>query len=103
MFGADGLLERRVLLALGDHHDRQVRRDLANVAIRLEAALAGHLLVEQHDVERAAAQHLDRVVGVARPLYFVALGAQEDAVGLEKLAFVVHPEDGFWWPVPWVL
>ena len=95
--GADGLLERRVLLALGDHHDRKVGGELADVAVGLEPRFSGHLLVEQHDVERAAAEHLDRVVGVTRPFHLVALGAQEDAVRLEKLTFVVHPEDGFCW------
>ena len=74
----------------------KVRRDLAHVAIDLEPALARHLLVEQHDVERPAPQHLDRVVGVGRPLYVIALGAQEDAVRLEKLTFIVHPEYRFW-------
>ncbi len=50
--GADRLRERGVLLALGDHHDRHVGRQLPQLAIRGEAALARHLLVEQHDVER---------------------------------------------------
>jgi len=67
-----------------------------NVAIDLESALARHLLVEEQDVERAAPEELDRVVGVRRPLYGIALGAKEDAVRLEELTFIVHPEYRFW-------
>ena len=65
--------------------------------IGLEAALARHLLVEQQQVERPAPEHLDGVVGVRRRLDLVALLAEEDAVRLEQLGLVVHPEDGFHW------
>ena len=93
--GADGFLERRVFLALGHHHHRQRRGELAHIAENFEAALARHLLVEQQDVERAAPEQLDRVVCVRGPLYGIAFGAEKDAVRLEKLTFIVHPEYGF--------
>ncbi len=66
---------------------------VADLAEHGHAAHARHLLVEEHDVEGATAQHFDRVVGVRRPFDVITLGAQEDAVGLEKLAFVVDPQD----------
>src|SRR5687768_2694889 len=94
--GADRFLERGIFLALGDHHHRQVRRKLANIAVHLEPALARHLLVEEENVERPASKQLDRVVGVRRPLYGIALGAQKDAVRLEELTFIVYPEYRFW-------
>jgi hypothetical protein len=92
---ADRLAQRRVLVALGDHDDRDVGRDVAHLAVRLESAFPRHLLVEQEDVERAATQQLHGVVGVGGALDVVALGAEEDPVRLEQIALVVHPEDGF--------
>jgi hypothetical protein len=78
--GADRLAERRVLLALRHHHDGERRRQLADLAVRLEPPLAGHLLVEQHEVVGPAAEHLDGVVRVEGPLHLVALLSQEQAV-----------------------
>ena len=92
---ADRFLERRIFLALRDHHDRHGRRDLAHISIELEPPLARHLFIEEHDVERPAPQKLDRIVGVGRPLYGIAFGAQEDAMRLQKLAFIVYPEYRF--------
>ena len=57
--------------------------------------LAGHLFVEQDEVEWTPAHHLHRVIGIGRCLYLEALVAQEHAVRLEQLRLVVHPEDGF--------
>src|SRR6478672_5024828 len=92
---ADRFLQRRILFALRDHHDGKIRRELAHVSICFQAAFPRHLLVEQHYVECATAQHLDGVVGVRRPFDVVALRAQKYAVRLQELTFVVHPEDGF--------
>ena len=92
--GAERLLEGGVLLALRDDDDGEVGGQLLEVLERVETAAAGHLLVEQHDVEGAPSQHLQRVVGVARAVHLVALLPQEDAVRLEKLDLVVDPEDG---------
>jgi hypothetical protein len=70
--GTDGFLERRVLLALGDHHDREVWRHLPNLAVDLEPTFAGHLFIQQQNIEGPASQQLDGVVRVARPLYGIA-------------------------------
>ena len=91
---ADRLGHRRVFLALRDHDDEEVRIGLAKLAERVEAALAGHLLVEQHEVERPATNHLDGVVGVRRHFDVEPFVPQEDAVRLEELRLVVDPEDG---------
>jgi hypothetical protein len=91
--GADGFGERRFRFALRHHDDGQVGRDLAQLAKGLESALPRHLLIEEHDVEGPAAKQLRRIVRVGGPLDVVALLAQEDAVRLEKLRFVVHPEN----------
>ena len=92
---ADRLGHRRILLALRHHHDEEVRVGLAKLAERVEAALARHLLVEQHDVERATANHLDGVIGVRRHFDVEPFVAQEYAMRLEELRLVVNPEDGF--------
>jgi hypothetical protein len=92
--GAERLPERRVVLALRDHHHRKVRGQVAHLSIRLESALAGHLFVEQHEVECLAPEKFDGVLGVVRPVDLVALLPQEDPVRLEQLGLIVHPEDG---------
>ena len=89
--GAERLGERRVLLALRDHDDRKVRVDLAQLAVAPRGRASRHLLVEQDEVERTAADHLDGVVGVRRRLDLVTLVTQEDAVRLEQLRLVVDP------------
>src|SRR5437588_7594268 len=94
--GADRFLERRIFFALGDHHYGKSRGDLAHIAVDFEPAFPRHLLIEQQDVERTTPQQLYRVVGVGRPLYGIAFGAKEDAVRLQQLTFVVHPEYRFW-------
>ena len=90
-----GLAERRILLALRDHDDGEVGRELAHFLVRLEAALAGHLLIEQQQIERASPKQLYRVVGIRCRLDFVSFLAQEDAVRLEELCLVVHPQYRF--------
>ncbi len=95
--GAEGLAKRRRIFALGHHDDREARLDLAQVAIGLEPPLAGHLLVEQDDVDRVACKHRHRVVGVGGRQDVVAVVAQKQAVAFEQLRFVVHPEDGAPW------
>ena len=50
---ADRLAQRRLVLALRHHHDRHRGVDGADLAQQLEAAAAGHLLVEQHDASTA--------------------------------------------------
>ena len=72
----------------------RLRIGLAQLAERVEAALARHLLVEQDEVERAAAHHLDGVVGVGRRLDLEPFVTQEDAMRFEELRLVVDPEDG---------
>jgi len=68
-----------------------------HLAVRLETPLSGHLLVEHHEVVRPTPKHLDGVVGILGPVDFVALVAQEDAVRLQQLRFIVDPEHGFRW------
>ena len=74
-----------------------VGRDLAQLAKGLEPALARHLLVEEHEVVRPPAQHLDGVVGVRGRVDVVAFVSQENAVRLEELRLVVHPQDALRW------
>ena len=92
---ADRFLERRVLFALGDHHDRHGRQHLADVLVRIQSACAGHLLIKQHQVVRAPSQELERVVGVRRRLDVIALVSEQESMRFEKLRFVVHPENRF--------
>ena len=91
---AEGLGERGVLLALGDHDDLKVRVDLPQLGQRLEAAHPRHLLVEKDQVERTPSHELGGVVGVRRGLDLEPFVTQEHAVWLEQLRLVVDPEDG---------
>ena len=92
---ADGLLERRVFLTLGDHHHGQIGRQLANLFVRGEAAGAGHLLVEQDQVICLATQHFHGVVGVGGRIDVVALVSEQESVRLEQFRLVIHPENRF--------
>src|SRR5213076_2233942 len=88
--------ESRVFFALRHHHHWERGRELTHIPKHLEPALPGHLLVQEQDVKRTTPQQLDSVVRVGRPLYCIALRAKEDAVRLEELTFIVHPEYRFW-------
>ena len=64
--GADGVLERLGLLALGHHHDRHAVVDGPDGAEQLQPPPARHLLVEQHDAVGLALEQHQRVVAVGR-------------------------------------
>jgi hypothetical protein len=53
---AERFHERGVFLALGDHHNVEIRRDFPEFAKRIQAASSRHLLVEQHQIERTATE-----------------------------------------------
>ncbi len=89
---ADCLTQRGILFTLGDQNDGEGRTQFPELPVRLEPALARHLLVQQHDVERVATKHLNRVVRVPGPFYLVTLLVKEEAVRFELFGFVVHPE-----------
>ena len=90
---AKGLHERRVLLALRHHHDGECGRDLAELAKRLQTTPPWHLLVEQDEIEGASTKQLGRVLGIGSRLDTEAFVAQEHAVRLQQLGFIVHPEE----------
>ena len=50
-FGAYGLVHDVLLLALGNHHNRQVGSRSLDLRQRFESRHAGHHLVENHQVE----------------------------------------------------
>ena len=62
--GADGVLERGRLLALGHHDHRHRVVDRADGLEQLQPPAARHLLVEQHDAVGLALQQHQRVVAV---------------------------------------
>ena len=90
---ADRLAQRAVALALRHHHDRHGGVDRADLAQQLEAAPAGHLLVQQHDAVRLPPQQRQRVVAVRRRRHGKALLFEEAAVRGEPFDLVVHPEN----------
>ena len=91
--GADGVLERLGLLALGDHHDRHAVVDGPDGPEQLEPAAAGHLLVEQDDAVRLALEQDQRVVAVGGRLHGEALLFEEEDVRREALDLIVDPEN----------
>ena len=86
--------ERSVLLAFRHHDDLEVGLDLAKFLQRSKPARSGHLLIQQHKVERTAPYELQGIVGVRGGLDFEPFVTQEDAVWLEQFRLVVYPEDG---------
>ena len=91
--GADRVLERLRLLALGHHDDRHPVVDGTDGPEQLEPAAAGHLFVEQDHPIRLPLQQHQGVVAVGGGLHREALFLQEQDVGREALDLVVHPQD----------
>ena len=92
---ADRFAQRAFVLALRDHHHRHRGIDGADFREQLEAAAAGHLLVEQHDAVGLAAQQRERVVAVGGLRHGKALLFEEQTMGREPLDLVVDPENVF--------
>ncbi len=69
-----------------------MRIESAQLAKGFEAALPGHLLIKQNETVGPASQHFDGVVGIRGRLHLEAATAQEDAVRLEQVGLVVHPQ-----------
>ena len=90
---ADGFAQRRIVLALRDHHDRHGGVDRADLGEQLEPAAAGHLLVEQDYAVRLAPQQGEGIVTVRRLLDGKALPLEEAAVCRETFDFIVHPQN----------
>ena len=91
--GADGVLERLGLLALGHHHHRHGVVEGPDGAEQLEAAAAGHLLVEQHHAVGLPLQQHERVVAVRGGLDGESLLLEEQDVRREALDLIVDPQD----------
>jgi len=91
---ADRFAQQRLLLALRHHHHGHRRVDGADLRQQLQPALARHLLVEQHEAVRLAAQQRERIVAVRGLLDGEPLLLEELAVGGEPLHLVVDPQDG---------
>jgi hypothetical protein len=89
---AERFHERGVFLALGDHHDVEIGRDLPELAKGIEAAGARHLLVEEHEIESASSQQLGAVGGVGGRFDQEAFVSQEHPMWLEELGLVVDPQ-----------
>src|SRR5881409_2356567 len=90
----DRLAQRAFVLALRDHHHGHGGVERADLADQLEAASAGHLLVQQDDAVGLAPQQRERVVAVGRGGHREPLVLQKAPVRGESLDFVIHPEDG---------
>ena len=91
---AECLGEGPVLLTLRHHDDLKSGIDFPQLLQRLKPPRSRHLLIEQHEVERATPYQLESVIGVGGGLHFEAFVTQEDAMWLEQLRFIVYPEDG---------
>ena len=91
--GADGVLERLLLLALGHHDDRHRLIDGADGLEDFQSTAARHLLVEQHDAIRLALQHDQGVVAMRRVVHREALLFEEQDVRGEAFDLIIDPQD----------
>src|SRR5262245_4718779 len=89
----DRVAHQAVVFALRHHDDGHGGIDGADFGDQLEAAAAGHLLIEQHHAVRLAAQHRERVIAVRRLRHGEPLLLQKAAVRGEAVDFVVNPEN----------
>ena len=92
-FIPDGLIHYVLFFALGYHDHGNLRSEFFYPLKRFESCQAGHILVEDNEVERLAADELEGVAAVVGGNGFVTLRAEEQYVGLQKVYFVVGPED----------
>ena len=90
--GPDGLVHDVFLLALGHHHHGQVGADVLDALQGFEPAQAGHVLVQQHQVEILLLTLLHGIVSVGQGRHLVSLLFQKYNMGLEHVDLIVHPK-----------
>ena len=88
---AHGLIHDVFLLALGDHYHGSLRRYLLDPLQSFEAGKAGHILVENHEVEVARGHQFERVAPVVDRHGVIPLCAEEKYVGLQEVYLVIGP------------
>ena len=92
-FGADGLVHDVLFFGLGDHDDGDVGLLLLDAGECFEAGEAGHVLVEDDEVEVVCGDEVEGVAAVVGGEDVVSFFAEEEEVGFEEVDFVVGPED----------
>ena len=91
--GADGFVHDSFFFALGDHDYRQGREVFFDFVKGFHTRQAGHLFVEENDIDGLVAEGFHRIHPVVERDYFVAFGLKEHHMGFEEVDFVVDPED----------
>ena len=91
---SEGLVHDVLLLTLGNHDDRELRVGGLDARERLEAADAGHVLVEEDDVDLTVAEFVEGLGAAGHGDDLVAAFFEEKDMGLEEFNLVVGPEYG---------
>ena len=92
--GADGVLERLLFLALGDHHDRHASGPPRGWPGKISRPRRPGICSSSRTTPYGLAlQQHQRVVAVRRLVDREAVLLEEEDVGREALDLVVHPED----------
>lgn len=90
---ADGLVHQLLLFALSDHDDGHEGAKFFDSLQGVEARQAGHVFVEEDQVEGLALDGLDGIGSAQDGRHFVALVLEEEDVRLEQVDLVVGPKD----------
>ena len=93
-FSAEGVIHNMFLLALGNHHHRQLRPALLDELQRVDAAQAGHLLVEEHQIGHHRLQLVERVASALHGHHAIALLLEVQYMGFQQVDFIIGPKDG---------
>ena len=88
-----GVLHEILLFVFGDHDHGDGGSDLLEELERLEAGLAGHILVEEDEVERVGGEGGYSVVAVGGGGEVVAVEFEGHDLRFEGVDLVVDPED----------
>lgn len=87
------MVHQLFLFALGDHDDGHEGAKFFDSLQGVEARKAGHVFVEEDQVEGLALDGLDGIGSAQDGRHFVALVLEEEDVRLEQVDLVVGPKD----------
>ena len=75
--GTNGVFHNVLLLALGNHHDRNVRMRFLDVLQGLQTAESGHILIQENDVDELFFQDFNGFAAAQGGNHVVAFGFQK--------------------------
>ena len=89
---ANSLFHDMLLFALRYHHHRHIRPNRLQRLQRLQTAQSRHVLIQEHNIHRLIAEHINSVLTVRRAQHLIAFFFQVDDIRLQQLHLVICPQ-----------